>query len=71
MQEEYEKSIQRIKKLKRLVSPKEWNQIAKEENLLSSESLKFIAKKNFVTIQIEVREGRKQNKQNEKIKGDR
>lgn len=56
MKEEYEKAIQRIKELKKIVSPKEWNKIAKEENLLSSETIKYIAQKDFRTLQAEVRE---------------
>ena len=55
MQEEYLKAIQKIKELKNVVSIKEWNKIAKEENLLSSESLKYISQKDFKTLQLEVR----------------
>lgn len=55
MKEEYLKAIQRIKELKKIVSVKEWNKIAKEENLLSSESLKYISGKDFETLQLEVR----------------
>lgn len=55
MQEEYLKAIQKIKELKNVVSVKEWNKIAKEENLLSTESLKYISKRDFKTLQLEVR----------------
>lgn len=55
MQEEYLKAIQKIKELKNVVSVKEWNKIAKEENLLSTESLKYISKRDFRTLQLEVR----------------
>lgn len=55
MQEEYLKAIQKIKELEKIVSIKEWNKIAKEENLLSSESLKYISQKDFKTLQLEVR----------------
>lgn len=55
MKEEYLKAIQRIKELKRSVTVKEWNRIAKDEALLSSESLKYISGKDFETLQLEVR----------------
>ena len=55
MQEEYLKAIQKIKELEKIVSVKEWNKIAKEENLLSTESLKYISKKDFDTLQKELR----------------
>lgn len=55
MQEEYLKAIQKIKELKNVVSVKEWNKIAKEENLLLTESLKYISKRDFRTLQLEVR----------------
>ena len=55
MEEYFEKAIQRIRSLKETVSEKEWNDIAKEENLLSSESIKYISKKDFITLQEEVR----------------
>lgn len=55
MHDFFEKSLQKIKELKRLPSEKKYNQIAKEEGLLSSESLKFISKKNFSKLCREVR----------------
>lgn len=55
MKEEYERALQKIKELKKVVSPKEWNQIAKEENLLSSETIKYIAQKDFRTLQAGIR----------------
>ena len=55
MKEYFEKAIQRIRSLKETVSEKEWNNIAKKENLLSSESIKYITKKDFITLQKEVR----------------
>ncbi len=55
MHDFYMKSLQKIKELKRLPSEKIYNQIAKEEGLLSSESLKFISKKNFSKLCREVR----------------
>ena len=47
MHDFYMKSLQKIKELPQILSEKEYNQIAKEEGLLSSESLKFISKKKF------------------------
>ena len=55
MKEYFEKAIQRMKVLNDIVSEKEWNNIAKKENLLSSESIKYISKKDFITLQKEVR----------------
>lgn len=55
MKEEYEKALQKLKELKKRVSPKEWNQIAKEENLLSSETIKYIAQKDFHTLQADLK----------------
>lgn len=55
MHDFFEKSLQKIKELKRLPSEKKYNQIAKEEGLLSSESLKFISKKNFSQLCREIR----------------
>lgn len=55
MHDFYIKSLQKIKELKRLPSEKDYNKIAMEENLLSSESLKFISKKNFRYLCLEVR----------------
>ena len=57
MKKEYEKAIQKMKNLNENISEKEWNKIAKEEGLLSSESIKYIAKKDFITLQKEVRAG--------------
>lgn len=57
MKEYYEKAIQKIKELGSPVSIKEWNKIAKEEGLLSSESMKYISGKDFNTLQKEVRAG--------------
>ena len=43
MKEYFEKAIQRMRSLKETVSEREWNSIAKKENLLSSESFAEIA----------------------------
>lgn len=57
MKEYFEKAIQKMKKLNENISEKEWNKIAKEEGLLSSESMKYISKKDFTTLQKEIRDG--------------
>lgn len=57
MKEYFEKAIQRIKSLAKIVSEKEWNKIAKEENLLSSESIKYISGRDFNALQKDVRAG--------------
>ena len=55
MKKKKKKAIQKMKNLNENISEKEWNKIAKEEGLLSSESMKYISKKDFTTLQIEVR----------------
>ena len=55
MEKEYLEAIQKIKNMRKIVSVNEWNKIAKEENLLSTESLKYISGKDFRTLQIELR----------------
>ena len=57
MKEHFEKAIQRMRSLKETVSEREWNSIAKKENLLSSESIKYISGRDFNTLQKEVRAG--------------
>lgn len=42
MEEYFKKSLQRIKQLSN-ITEKEWNRIAYSENLLSSESMKYIS----------------------------
>ena len=46
----YEASIQVIKNYKRIISEKEYKNIAKELNLLSPESLKFITGLKFIDL---------------------
>lgn len=55
MHDFYMKSLQKIKELPRILSETEYNRIAMEEGLLSSESLKFISKKKFRQLCKEVR----------------
>lgn len=54
MKEAYNKTLQKIKETKNM-SAREWNEIAKKENLLSSESLKYIHQKNFRALCEEIR----------------
>ena len=55
MKQEYEKAIQKMKELQDIVTESVWNKIAKEERLLSSESIKYISGKDFNRLQKEVR----------------
>lgn len=55
MKEYFEKAIQKIKELQDIVTESVWNKIAKEERLLSSESIKYISGKDFNRLQKEVR----------------
>lgn len=47
MKELYQKSLQMIKELSKILTEKEWNKYAVENNLLSSISLKYISGKNL------------------------
>lgn len=55
MEKYFKQAIQRMRSLEKTVSEMEWNSIAKKENLLSSESIKYISKRDFITLQKEVR----------------
>lgn len=55
MEKEYLEAIHKIKNMKKVVSVSEWNEMAKKENLLSTESLKYISGRDFKTLQMEVR----------------
>lgn len=55
MEKEYLQAIQKIKELEDIVTERVWNEIAKKENLLSSESIKYISGKDFNRLQKEVR----------------
>lgn len=55
MKKSYKKSLQMIKELSEILTEKEWNKYAVENNLLSSISLKYISGKNFTTLCKEVR----------------
>lgn len=55
MQEAYLEAIRKIRKLKEIVTEKEWNAIAQKDSLLSSVSLEYISKKKFIELQKELR----------------
>lgn len=55
MKELYQKSLQMIKELSKILTEKEWNKYAVENNLLSSISLKYISGRSFTTLCKEVR----------------
>ena len=55
MKEHFEKAIQRMKSLNEIVSEKEWNDIAKKENLLSARSIVYISDEDFISLQEEIR----------------
>lgn len=55
MEKYYERAIQKMKELKENITKKEWNKIAKKEDLLSSISLEYISQRDFHTLQEEVR----------------
>lgn len=50
MEEFYEKSLQKIKSLPKIPNEKEWNKIAKLEDFLSTESLRYISGMSFYKI---------------------
>lgn len=51
---QYNRALQKIKRMNRIITEKEWNRIAKEENLLSTESLKYMTRKTLKQLCIEV-----------------
>ena len=51
----YEKSISVLRKLDKEPSPKQWNIIAKEKNLLSRKAMQGYSRKNFREIYREAR----------------
>lgn len=55
MKKMYQKSLQLIKKMPRILSKKEWNKLALQNNVLTAESLRYISKRNFYELCKEVR----------------
>lgn len=46
----YEKSLQKIKEIGKVLTKSQYNKIAKEYNLLSSESMEYISQSKFKTL---------------------
>lgn len=55
MKKLYKKSLQMIKELPKIISKKEWNRYAIQNNVLTAESLRYISNKNFNELCKEVR----------------
>lgn len=55
MKKLYKKSLQMIKELPKIISKKEWNRYAIQNNVLTAESLKYISNKSFNELCKEVR----------------
>lgn len=55
MKKMYQKSLRKMRELPKILSKKEWDKYAIENNLLSSTSLKYISGKNFTRLCKEVR----------------
>lgn len=55
MKKLYQKSLQLIKNMPRILSKKEWNELALQNNVLTAESLRYISKRNFYELCKEVR----------------
>lgn len=55
MKELYQKSLQMIKKLPKILSKKEWDRYAIQNNVLTAESLRYISNKSFNELCEEVR----------------
>lgn len=53
MKDYYEKSIQMIKSLNTNLTKEQYNKLAKKYNLLCSESLEYISRKNFDELILE------------------
>lgn len=53
MKDYYEKSIQMIKSLNTNLTREQYNKLAKKYNLLCSESLEYISRKNFDELILE------------------
>ena len=47
MKEYFEKSLQKIKSLRKIINEKEWNALAMKEGYLSSESIQYMSGKSI------------------------
>lgn len=57
MEQEYNNSILKIKEINKKMTVAEYNKLAKENNLLSSESLKFISGMGFTKLMRKILKG--------------
>lgn len=55
MKKMYQKSLRKMRKLPKILSKKEWDKYAIENNVLTAESLRYISNKNFNELCKEVR----------------
>lgn len=55
MRKYYEKSLQKIKELPKILTVQEWNRLAYIEGYLSSESLNYISGMTFYELCVEIR----------------
>nr|DAF14889.1 MAG TPA: hypothetical protein [Caudoviricetes sp.] len=55
MKELYQKSLRKMRELPKILSKKEWDKYAIQNNVLTAESLKYISNKSFNELCKEVR----------------
>ncbi len=55
MKKMYQKSLRKMRELPKIISKKEWDKYAIENNVLTAESLRYISNKNFYELCKEVR----------------
>lgn len=55
MKKMYQKSLQMIKELSKILTEKEWDKYAIQNNVLTAESLRYISNKSFNELCKEVR----------------
>lgn len=55
MKKMYQKSLRKMRELPKILSKKEWDKYATENNVLTAESLRYISNKNFNELCKEVR----------------
>lgn len=55
MKKMYQKSLRKMSELPKILSKKEWNRYAIQNNVLTAESLRYISNKSFYELCKEVR----------------
>lgn len=55
MKKMYQKSLRKMRELPKIISKKEWDKYAIQNNVLTAESLRYISNKNFYELCKEVR----------------